>query len=83
MYLFFGLTTRHAGSLFPDQGWNLCPIKWKHGVLTTVPPGKSRTEFFLFKKYSREYYIVCFAKKDREGNFEHLILYNRFPKFLC
>ena len=23
-----------------DQGWNPCPLQWKHGVLTTGLPGK-------------------------------------------
>ena len=31
----------HEESQFPDQGLNLCPLQWKHGVLTTGPPGKS------------------------------------------
>ena len=26
---------------FPNQGWNLCPLQWKHAVLTTGPPGNS------------------------------------------
>ena len=26
----------------PDQGSNPCPLQWKHRVLTTGPPGKSR-----------------------------------------
>ena len=25
----------------PDQGTNLCPLQWKHGVLTTGLQGKS------------------------------------------
>ena len=25
------------GSSFPDQGWNLCPLHWKHGVLAIRP----------------------------------------------
>ena len=42
-YLFiFGHAVRHAGSLFPDQGLNLCPPQWNRGVLTTGPPGKSQ-----------------------------------------
>ena len=44
IYLFkfiFGHTARHAGSQFPDQGSNLCPLQWKRRVLTTGPPGKS------------------------------------------
>ena len=28
-------------ALFPDQGLNLRPLHWKHGVLTTGPPGKT------------------------------------------
>ena len=33
--------TRYAGSQFPDQVSNPCLLQWKHGVLTTGPPGKS------------------------------------------
>ena len=29
--------------IFPDQGSNPCPLHWKHGVLTSGPPGKSHT----------------------------------------
>ena len=29
----------HIGSWFPDQGSNLHPVHWKHGVLTTRPSG--------------------------------------------
>ena len=39
--LVFGHAPRHVGSLFPDQGLNLCPLQWKRRVLTTGPPGKS------------------------------------------
>ena len=28
-------------SSFPDQVLNMCPLQWKHGVLTTGPRGKS------------------------------------------
>ena len=28
----------------PTQGLNLCPLQWKHGVLSTGPPGKSQTK---------------------------------------
>ena len=30
-----------CGISFPDQGLNLGPLGWKHGVLATGPPGKS------------------------------------------
>ena len=29
------------GSQLPNQGLNLCPLRWKHRVLTTRHPGKS------------------------------------------
>ena len=41
IFFFFGHTVRHAGSPFPDQGLNLHPLQWKHGVLTNGPPGNS------------------------------------------
>ena len=33
---------KQAGSQFPDQKLNLCPLPWKCRVLTTGPPGKSQ-----------------------------------------
>ena len=30
----------HSGSYFLNQGSNLCPLHWEHGVLTTGLPGK-------------------------------------------
>ena len=33
---------------FPYQGLNLCPLPWKHGVLTTGPPGWSPSCTFNF-----------------------------------
>ena len=35
---------------FPNQGLNLCPLFWKHGVLTIGPPGKSH-EAWTFNYY--------------------------------
>ena len=35
------LAALHVGSLFPDHGWNLCSLHWKHEVLTTGLPEKS------------------------------------------
>ena len=36
----FGCTAWHAGPQFPDQGSNPGHLQWKHGALTTGPPGK-------------------------------------------
>ena len=41
LFVCFGYTIRRARSLFSDQGLNLCPLQWKHGVLTYRPPRKS------------------------------------------
>ena len=39
---------RHAcGIQFPDQGSNPGPLHWEHGVLSTVPPGKSLIYFLI------------------------------------
>ena len=45
--LLFFLVFLHMGSWFPDQGSNLCPPYWKHGVLTIGPPGKSLWVFLV------------------------------------
>ena len=50
-YSFFGHAVWCAGSQFPNQGSDLCPQHWEHGVLTTGPPGKS-APFFTFKDLS-------------------------------
>ena len=38
---------RHVGPQFPDQGSNLCPLHWKHRVVTTGQPGKSIHLLFI------------------------------------
>ena len=40
---FIGCTAQHAGSQFPDQGWNTCPCRGST-ALTTEPPGKSHPQ---------------------------------------
>lgn len=45
---FFGCISWQAGSYFPKQGLNLCPLQCKHGVLTTGPSGKSLRLTFWF-----------------------------------
>ena len=34
LFYLFGPAVQHAGSEFPDQRSNLCPLQWKPGVLT-------------------------------------------------
>ena len=43
----FILVTQHAGSCFPDQGMNPCPLQWTYGVLSTGPPEKSQSSEIL------------------------------------
>ena len=33
--IFFGHTAQHVESSLPDQGLTLCPLHWKHKVLST------------------------------------------------
>ena len=35
-----------CGISFPDEGLNLGPLNWEHGVLATGPPGKSLEKDF-------------------------------------
>ena len=37
-----GLLGAACGIWFPDQGWNLGPLCWEHGVLAAGPPRKSQ-----------------------------------------
>ena len=46
---FFGHTPWHVGSLYPNQGLNPGPLRWKHQVLTTGLLGKSSVVSFSSK----------------------------------
>ena len=55
----FGCARQHAGSQFPDQGSNPCPLHWEHdGILTTGPPGKSPCRFSSVRS-SRSFMVLC------------------------
>jgi len=45
LFLFFLLWLSHVACGLHDQGSNPCPLHWKHGLLTTGPPGKSPAYF--------------------------------------
>ena len=53
VFFFFIPRSGTAGSYFPDQRLNLCPLQWKRGVLTTGRPGKS-----LFFNFLRNLHTV-------------------------
>ena len=78
---FFGGAKARVGFYSPDQGSNLCPLYWKHRVLTTGPSGKSQilslnsnTSFLLLseeesgevRKSGSDFLYVCpFRIKSR------------------
>ena len=67
-FFFFGHTAQHVGSQFPDKGLSLCPLHWKHGVLTTGPPGKSpQCKNFILKKksFDRKEILLLFYKFEK------------------
>ena len=66
--LFFGCTTQHAGSQFPDQGLNPCPFHQKCGVLITGQPEK-----FLGPN--------SFAYKVEIMKLPHMIFYEFFQEW--
>ena len=45
-FFFFFLPHHVACRILPHEGLNLCLLQWKHGVLTTGPPGKSSAVYF-------------------------------------
>ena len=47
------------GSLFPDQGWNLCPLQWKCRFLTKWT---AREVPLVYFKYVTEDIFKCFLK---------------------
>ena len=47
--IFFWPHHQHMESLFPDQGWNMCPLHWKCRVLNTGLSGEFLKHFaFMF-----------------------------------
>ena len=41
---------RHVGSWFPDQGSNLCPLKWKHSLKHCITRGVPIRNFLMQEK---------------------------------
>ena len=57
LFLFFVSSVAwHAGSWFPEQGSNPCPLQWKHRVLPPGWPGKSQ----IFPKLIWNVSPTCF-----------------------
>ena len=47
-----------CGIQFPDQGSNLAPLHWEHGVLASGPPGKSP---------NIDVYLIFVSRKTRKS----------------
>ena len=69
---FFGHTTWHKGSQFPNQGSNPWPLQWKLGILTTEPSAKSM-RFFFFINHS-EYLVDPSYMKIHAFYFAEILL---------
>ena len=46
IYIIFFWLYHVACRILSHEGLNLCLLQWKHGVLTTGPPGKSSAVHF-------------------------------------
>ena len=53
LFIYFGHTLQHAGSLSVDQGLNPGPLCWEQGVLTTGHQGSPSDFLFLKDQVSR------------------------------
>ena len=53
-----------CGIWFPDQGPNLGPLPWEHGVLATGPPGKSLRPLFLISLFLISWCLVALKFPD-------------------
>ena len=60
----FGCTVQHVG--IPDQGLNPRPLQWKHGVLTTGPPGRS-------PEFSFEHAVFEMPKRHSGGDVKYKV----------
>ena len=76
IFCFLGCTVPHAGSLFPDQGLNPCPLQWERRFFTIWPPGKPNCdmvtqicELNLFKKLWNCSYFQVFECIGELANF--------------
>ena len=78
-FFFFGHTSQHMGSWFPNQGWNPCSLPCKHGILTTGPSGNSLTEVLICIS-------LCFDSLNMTQVFSlyhSLLAFATVPTFLC
>ena len=59
LLLFFCCATWQSGSQFPIHGWNLCPLQWKHMVLTTGLQGVCLKGYFCLKDIFTSCHAYC------------------------
>ena len=61
VFYFFGLA-RACGFSVPCPGVESAPPAWKHGVLTTEPPGKSNVSLFCNDYWLMDSGLMQFLK---------------------
>ena len=83
------------GIQFPDQGWNLVPMHWEHGVFATRSRGKSLGLFLIIKiwlqihNYRNHIFIQSRKERYTQCQLELLLLEKKtFPTtfeqaFIC
>ena len=69
----FGYITQHVGSWFPKEEFNLCPLQWKHGDLTSGPPGKSPWLPFLMTFFELWSNLISNNKKSNFREFSAIV----------
>ena len=75
-FILFGFAMQHVGSWSSDQGSNLCPLQWKHGVLIIGPSGRSpKSPFHRFQPIE-----LVERQFSQFTILEHVIIYWLIPK---
>ena len=59
LVFFFLLCHMAVWFLVPIHGWNLCPLQWKHMVLTTGPQGICLKGYFCLKDVFTSCHAYC------------------------
>ena len=61
LFIYLSVPMQYAGSWFPNQSLNLCPLHWEPRVLTTGPPGKSLKESYLSMRIKGDFFLSKIA----------------------
>ena len=59
-FFFFGCPMQHAGSQFPNQGWNTCPLRWKHSLNPWTTKEVPNCNFITCSVSSTDLHLLLF-----------------------